>query len=528
MPEKNDRRKKDGKPWRERTVRSKKSYDEERLARSVDPVGKPYKGELEPADVRRKRKNAHSSAKKDENGQSKGSRRSGYASKATPARLAALKTLREVRVRNAYAQPLIETYIDANKDLSAEDRAFATRLVLGVVSTYGSLDAIINRVIDKPTDLKPDVRDAMRVSAYEVIYLGKQAHAAVDQGVELVRSVAPSAAGLGNAVLRRILESKEDFPYGNAEENIDALALSYGFPTWLAKKLIEDMGAQDACRFMAVSNEPAPLTICVNALKTDDETVQNVFKGIGCILVPVEGPQGIIEGCYTLAEPRAVQAPQILSLIQDGQIFISDASALTIAHSVFEMPVASILEIGAGRGTKTVALQSFAKRSTGNQVPMVSVDNHAYKTRLLKERAVEYGISGLRAITADATDIGQALGEERFDTVFVDAPCSGLGTLRRHHEIRWRLTAEHIAELAEIQLAMLKSCSKHVTPGGQMIYSTCTVTYEENYGVVKAFLASDEGSHFRLQPICGASAYAPQLESHGADAHFAVRFLQIG
>jgi len=111
-----------------------------------------------------------------------------------------------------------------------------------------------------------------------------------------------------------------------------------------------------------------------------------------------------------------------------------------------------------------------------------------------------------------------------FDTVFIDAPCSGLGTMRRHHEIRWRITPERIEELAKTGLDLLKSAAGHVRPGGSIVYATCTVTYDENNGVVKRFLESEEGRRFKLVPLNGKACFATALEKGTPDAHFAVRF----
>ena len=168
-------------------------------------------------------------------------------SKASPARLAALDVVRAVRERDAFAQDVIGTRIDRS-DLSSEDRAFATKLALGVVSATGTLDEIIDRALNAPSDVKPDVRDALRVSTYEIIFLGKTPHAAVDQGVELVRSFAMSASGLANAVLRKIVLMRQAFPFGDPMRDPEALARLHAFPLWLARKLIVRRGPGQSVR----------------------------------------------------------------------------------------------------------------------------------------------------------------------------------------------------------------------------------------------------------------------------------------
>ena len=156
----------------------------------------------------------------------------------------------------------------------------------------------------------------------------------------------------------------------------------------------------------------------------------------------------------------------------------------------------------------------------------MTVDNLEFKTNIIAERAEEYGIHVSESITGDATVLDDVVGERAFDVVFIDAPCSGLGTLRRHPEIRWRLNPEKIDEFAKTGLALLKSASTHVAPGGSIVFSTCTITRAENIDVVKAFLASDEGASFSLAPIGGAPCFNPALKPGSPDAHFAVRLVK--
>lgn len=447
-------------------------------------------------------------------------------SKATPARLAALEVVRAVRERDAFAQDVIGTRID-HSDLSSEDRAFATKLALGVVSASGTLDEVIDRVLNSPSDVQPDVRDALRVSAYEILFLDKTPHAAVDQGVELVRSFAMSAAGLANAVLRKIVVLRPAFPFDDPMRNLDALARQHAFPVWLARKLIADLGPQEAIDFMRASNEQAPLFIAVNAAKTTDEALVAAFEKLDEGLDPVAIDNELVVGCYRVLDTRALLLPEVKRLFSQGKILVSDAASQLVAASVLpESKPESLLEIGAGRATKTILLQSDATRAYGSQLSLTALDNHDFKTRLLMERAERYGIEVADALTGDALDLDAVVGERTFDEIFIDAPCSGLGTLRRHPEIRWRIKPSDIVEFARVQLGMLHSAAPHVAPGGTLSYATCTVTREENNGVVKAFLESEAGAGFELAPVNGRSCVATRLSVGSSDAHFAVRFVR--
>ena len=163
-------------------------------------------------------------------------------------------------------------------------------------------------------------------------------------------------------------------------------------------------------------------------------------------------------------------------------MLVSDAAAQMVAANILpdEKP-ASVLEVGAGRATKTILLQSDACRKYGSQIEeYVTIDNHAYKTRLLEKRAEDYGVNVTEAFTGNALDLDNVMPERLFDLVFVDAPCSGMGTLRRHPEIRWRMAERDVESFAKTQLGMLKAAATHIKPGGTLAYSTCTVTREEN------------------------------------------------
>ncbi|MEE0845165.1 MAG: transcription antitermination factor NusB [Eggerthellaceae bacterium] len=444
---------------------------------------------------------------------------------ASAARLAALSACRIVRERDAYAQEVIQSTIDRS-GLSQEDRAFATLLVLGVVSTVGTLDELIDRSLRSPSDIKPDVRDALRISAYELAFLHKEAYAAIDQGVELVRAVAPRAAGVGNAALRHMQRLLPSFPFGDPETDLAAYARLQGFPLWLAELLKRDLGDAQAREFMRISNEPAPLFVADNPLIARPGEVVSELERAKAACRPVEEAGIRIPGCWAVTPSRVLADGRIRHLIGTGKMLVSDASSQCVANLVLpERQPRTFLEVGAGRGTKTILLEAASMRRWGSALPAhAALDNHAFKIRLLLDRVRSYGYDQVEGVVADASHLDGELGGRRFDAVFIDAPCSGLGTLRRHPEIRWRLTSAHVSELAETQLRLLRSAARCVEPGGTLAYATCTVTHEENIEVAKRFLQSPEGAAFSLAPIGGASCFSPLLSSGGPDAHFAVLF----
>lgn len=438
----------------------------------------------------------------------------------SPARQAACAIGREVRERNAFVSEVIPGVLAQFEGMSAEDSAFATKIARGVTATLGTLDEFIDRNLNSPDDIQDDVRDALRVSAYELLFLGKADYAAVDQGVELVCWVAPKAGGLANAVLRKMAKSAKAFPFGRPNLSLQVLARSQAFPLWLAKRLMNEMGLQNATTFMRACNADAPVHIAVNAIKVNDvEEIIEVFDQAGSLLTPVED----VPGCYQVVNTRVLAKPEVRSLFEQGKVLVSDASAQAVAALACpDHDIEAFLEIGSGRGTKTILLQSDAVRAFGRTVPMVSVDDHGFKAEILAKRVAAYGIESVRPVKADGRTLSTVMPEASFDAVLLDAPCSGVGTLRRHPEIRWRLTESDVTAMASTELDMLIEAAKMVKPGGILTYATCTVFHEENQQVVERFLKTKLGESFqeeaRLEPV---------LTAKGPDAHFAVRLKRV-
>lgn len=440
--------------------------------------------------------------------------------KVTPARIAAYLVGREVRERDAYVSAVIpKVFAAMGNTLTPIDAGFATKLARGVMSTLGTLDEVINRNIKHADDLRGEVRDAIRVSTYELMYLGKESYVVTDQGVELVRFFEPKAAGLANAVLHRITRDIRDFPYGNPATDDRAFARQHAFPLWMAKRLISQMGRDEAGAFMDATNTDATVYVGVNRAKATDQEVLDVFAQAEEELVPQED----VPGCYLMKSGRALRNDAVRGLISEGKMLISDKAAQKVA--LFALPEeepSRMLEVGAGRGTKTILLESNAIRAWGHTVPMTSVDNLEFKHKVLEDRLKTYGIDNVTPLTADGRRLADTLEPESFEAVFIDAPCSGTGTMRRHPEIRWRLRSSAVEQLAGLEQEILSECSKLVAPGGQLVYATCSVLIEENERVIERFLKSMRGEGFKPEAMMTTT-----LTAGGPDAHFAIRLRRV-
>lgn len=416
--------------------------------------------------------------------------------KLSPARRVALKVLDEARRHDAYVRDVLDGTV--LEGLELRDAGLVRRLALGVTATQGCLDELLDRFLAKPSKVAPRVRIALRISAFELMYLGTPAEAAVSQGVELARSVLPAASGLANAVLRKIATAAED--YLSATDVVDetravvAMARHAGLPVWLASEIVASLGEDVAASLFAAELEPAP--IAAHAVRDAEASDVDSWGLPGCV-TPVDVRDGRVR--HGLAE---------------GSLAVSDAHAQLIATAATRP--GSCLEIGAGRGTKTYIMQAQAKRAGFKHIH-IALDLYEGKCRKNKERLEQAGLAAaVRTIAGNACDLDAALsdfdaevGERRlFGTVFVDAPCSGTGTMRRHPEIPWRLTSEDVdRNLPQLQLAMLTQAATRVAPKGELLYATCSVLKQENDNVIEAFLSSPQGAGFKLVPLSEAEIF---------------------
>jgi len=450
---------------------------------------------------------------------------------ASPARTVAREVVTRVRERNAYAHELMDSALRAAK-LSPADAALATRLAYGTLQAEGTLLEALDRHLGGKR-VEPRISDALRVSAYEILFLRSEKRAAVHQGVELVRGVRRQASGLANAVLRRLAEEAASFPWGDPATDLKALARLHAHPEWLARMWVDELGRDAAEQVMAADNTPAPLYLAVNTFAGTAEAAREGLRADGA-----RPRSGVVAGSIEVGEAGAAVRGQTL---HRGLVLAVDASAQLVVRFVDARPGSTIVEVGAGRGTKTLLLQSWAK-AAGGPADVVAVDSHEFKGKLLTERLRRHGVPGVTMLVGDATDFSAIEGAPAagsVDAVLIDAPCSGLGTLRRHPEKRWRVQPSDIDALAALGSRLLAEAAHLVRRGGFVVYSTCTVADRENAEVVRAFLDSEAGSGYLIDPVAGQVPEAWQgFVTHegffrslpsvdGPDGHFAARLVRV-
>ncbi|WP_028264150.1 RsmB/NOP family class I SAM-dependent RNA methyltransferase [Atopobium fossor] len=444
-------------------------------------------------------------------------------SQATLARTVALSLLQEVRRREGHARDILRMSKDL-RTMDARDVGFVQRLVLGVTLASGMLDTFINSHAIKPSKIQPQVRDALRVACYELCYLQTPAHTAVNQGVELARGVVPRAAAMVNAILHRVADQEvarlvaaRQAAQTKTLPTIEDLTLVMAAPKWLVRQLVDSMGLHAVCDMALCAHEPAHVWVSANSGKHTQQHVQELLTNEGIKLEHTVFP----------AVWRAKNTAALTSslLVKHADVVVSDLAPRMICYIASPQPRSTILEIGQGRATKSILLEEIALQM-GAPAQLVGVDISPFKTAIATRRLEAGWSSYCQSLAYDACMLGDCIQDEdlfypsntlpkplrrNFDVVFVDAPCSGTGTMRRHPEIAWTLVPEALQTkgvhaIPAIQLRMLVSAASRVQKDGALVYSTCSVLKQENEDVVQAFLQTKIGQHFELVSALDAPA----------------------
>jgi len=446
----------------------------------------------------------------------------------TVARLVAARVLDRVESARAYADLALHGAL-RDERLSVRDRAFATELVYGTLRWRGRLDFALAACCDRPlSQLEPAVLTLLRLGAYQLLFLDAvPARAAVDESVRCAQAMGwARASGLVNAVLRRLARAPDAIAFPTLESDpLAHLIHALSLPEWIAQRWLAALGPEDAAALARAANETPPLSARVNPLATTREA-----------LLAELAPRW-------QAAKLGEHAPLALSLghgidpgsdpaFREGRFTIQDEASQLVVELLDPQPGERVLDLCAAPGSKSTAI---AER-VGASGLVVACDRNQRRLELVGRATRRLGLANVQLAHADGT---QPLGElpGPFARVLVDAPCSGLGTLRRNPDARWRLRPEDPASLARTQRALLDSAARELKPGGVLVYSTCTLLPEENEAVVAAFLA--QHAEFSLSARSELPAAVRTFveadgfmrtwpQRHGMDGFFAARLERRG
>ncbi len=403
----------------------------------------------------------------------------------------ALKVLMNIEKNEQFSHLALSRQLEKDQSMEPLNKRFITHLVLGVLEQKLLLDYYI-RKLSKQRFSRIDTRVVMilRMGFYQLVFMDKVPDsAAVNESVALAKKIGTSQASFVNGILRGFLRSNKEIPLPDFKQQpIVHLSIKYSHPEWLVKFWIECYGIDFAEKLMQANNMTPPLSIRVNALKTNKAALVSAFSK---------------EGIEALEHPLCKDALVLNDMMQtsierlpgyrEGHFLIQDIASMCVFNRAKIKSGMSVLDVCAAPGGKS----TYAAELLGNNGLVLSRDIGEEKLKLVKENAEKLGIEILKTECQDATEFTPHLANQ-MDLVLVDAPCSGLGIIRRKPDIKYKKSLDDLEALSLLQKGILETSSGYVKTGGQLIYSTCTLNPKENEQVIHSFLASH--SEFELEP----------------------------
>jgi 16S rRNA (cytosine967-C5)-methyltransferase len=396
-------------------------------------------------------------------------------------RTLAIQILNRVDEEQAYAEPLLDATLSAGHPENEADRGLLTFLVYGTLRMRGFLDFLIDSFYrGNPDSMETGIRNILRVALYQSRFAAKiPVYAAVDEAVNTAKQLFPGREKLINAILRNALRGMADITVPPFETDpVGHISVVHSHPRWLVERWIVSFGIQETFELCRADNEIPPISLRVNGLRaTREEMLERLARSGHDVKPAVYSPEGII-----LAKPPASlrEMPEVAS----GFLYVQDEASQLVSRLLAPRRGERVLDLCAGSGGKTTHLAALME----NEGEIVAADIQTGKLTALESAAKRWGITTVRTAVVDAAVAPNVAALGSFDRVLVDAPCSGLGTLRRNPEIRWHLTGKKLGEFPPLQKRILANAAACVRKEGLLLYSTCSVMPEENEGVIEAFL----------------------------------------
>jgi 16S rRNA (cytosine967-C5)-methyltransferase len=436
----------------------------------------------------------------------------------SPSRVEALRILCRVEEDRAFADLALDAALERAK-LPARDRALTAELMYGTLRWQRRLDWILaphsRRRLDR---LDPWVRNLLRLTAYQLQFLYKvPAWAAVNDAVALTkRRGHAEAAPFVNAVLRSLTRSGSALP-PFPEDPVEEVATRLSFPSWLARRWAARFGPDEAERLMTALDERPPVTLRVNRLKCSaEELAKRLAEEEEVVAMPVDYAADALQ----LQDPAPASR---FKAFREGWFSVQDEASILIGHLLAPRPGETVADVCAAPGSKTTHLAQLME----NQGRVIAMDRHAARLRLVARAAARLGVGIVECHGGEVQALA-ARFRARCDRVLVDAPCSNLGVIRRHPDVKWRAQEDQLKALATNQRQILDAAATMLKPGGVLVYATCSLEPEENEDVVLPFLAAhpewrlDPPTEFPIPPEpSGAVRFLPHR--HGTDGFTAFR-----
>jgi 16S rRNA (cytosine967-C5)-methyltransferase len=422
------------------------------------------------------------------------------------ARQLTLLALQKIERQSAYADRVLGDLLQSSNLIPAE-RHLATELVYGITRRRRTLDALIDRFAQRPAHKQPpDLRLILHIGLYQLAFLDQiPASAAIHSSVELARQMGlGSLTGVVNGILRAYqrqipTEPKKDplQPLQDTQpadpvapvvrSTIQSLGILHSFPDWLVSLWWEHLGPLETEQLCAWFNQPPHLDLRVNPLRADEDKVSRALAEAGIPNQRISDVPGALR-----LEGHVGELSKLPGFAESWWT-VQDASAQQVVHCLDPQPGERVIDCCAAPGGKTTQIAEHMQ----DQGEIWALDRYAHRLKRLEENVHRLGLTAIRSLAIDLLQLSSV--EEppaplppwnSADRVLLDAPCSGLGTLHRHADARWRQTPDHIQELAHLQAQLLRVAARWLKPGGVLVYATCTLHPAENEDIIQTFLAS--------------------------------------
>jgi 16S rRNA (cytosine967-C5)-methyltransferase len=438
-------------------------------------------------------------------------------------RQTALAALRDV-VRDAYADAALDKKL-RKVQLSALDRQLATEIFYGTVRRQRTLNALIDRLTRKPEKDTSDLRLILQIGLYQLRYMDRiPESAAVNTTVELAKQNGlKGLAPVVNGILRQYIRQADEFQgaWDDSEQLATQIAVEQSFPDWLIAHWLETLGEESTIALCRAFNQSPPIDLRVNQLQIDRDSVLEALAAAGVDAIPLDY---LAQGIRLTGKVGAVPA---LPGYDQAWWTVQESSAQLVTTLLDPQPGEVIADACAAPGGKTTHIaELMADRGV-----IWSIDPTPSRLKKITQNCERLGLNSVQIREGDSRSQPDLVG--MIDRVLLDAPCSGLGTLHRRADARWRKTPENVLELSQLQKELLVSCASWVKPGGVLVYATCTVHPAENEEVILPFLAAHpEWSINRPQSTFLASLASPEgwiktwLHEHQMDGFFMVRLVR--
>ncbi|WP_336016684.1 16S rRNA (cytosine(967)-C(5))-methyltransferase RsmB [Fusobacterium polymorphum] len=363
--------------------------------------------------------------------------------------------------------------------LSPKEKAFMTEIFYGVIRNKKFLDYIIERYTK---DIRKEwIRNLLRISIYQITFMNSDDKGVVWEATELAKKYSVAISKFINGTLRNYLRNKDsELKRLDDEKNYEVL---YSIPRWFYDTLEKQYGNDNLKQAITSLKKIPYLSVRVNKLKYSEEEFEEFLKEKDIQIIKK------VDTVYYVNSGLIINSEEF----KTGKIIAQDASSYLAAKNLGVMPNELVLDICAAPGGKTAVLAEEMK----NSGEVIAIDIHQHKIKLIDTNMKKLGIDIVKAIVMDARNVNKQ--GRKFDKILVDVPCSGYGVIRKKPEILYSKNRENIEELAKLQLEILNSAADILKDGGELIYSTCTITDKENTNNIKKFL--EERKEFKVEKL---------------------------